>query len=202
MLRPDAVPRPVWDLLKLLATSPSLGDFTLGGGTSLAIRFGHRVSVDLDFFTTREFDPEELAGKAGLEKAVQVNRASNSLALDLDGTKVEFLRHAYPLLEPVEEFDGIRMLSLPDVAAMKLNAIANRGAKKDFFDLVELARHHPLSAMLGWFERKYRNADRFTVIRSLAWFEDAEMEPDPVSLSDTSWQDVKSTIRRLVSGIG
>lgn len=201
MLHFHAVPAAVRNLLKFLAPLPVLGDFALGGGTSLALRFGHRLSVDLDFFTTREFDTGQLAENLGMDDASQVNRATNSLTLDARGTKLDFLRHGYPLLAPPEEIEGIRLLSLPDVAAMKLNAIANRGAKKDFFDLCELQLHHPLPTMLEWFERKYRSADRFTVIRSLGWFEDAELEPDPVSLNGNDWGGVQTRLLAMVSNL-
>jgi predicted nucleotidyltransferase component of viral defense system len=108
--------------------------------------------------------------------------------------KVEFLRHAYPLLSPIESLDGIPLLSVADVAAMKFNAISNRGSKKDFFDVVELMEHHTLEEMLVFFSNKYRSSDPFTVIRSLAWFEDAEADPDPVSIRGCTWADVKSTV--------
>ncbi len=199
MLHFHAIPASVAHLLTQLAPAPALEDFALGGGTSLALRFGHRLSVDLDFFTAAAFDPELLSQQLAIDHATQINRAVNSLTLDVQGTKLDFLRHAYPLLAPPESIDGIRLLSLPDVAAMKLNAIANRGAKKDFFDLSELRKHHPPAEMIQWFEAKYPNADCFTVIRSLAWFEDAEAEPDPVTLDQSDWQSVKATIRALVS---
>lgn len=199
MLHFESVPGAVRNLLTRLAPAPALADFALGGGTSLALRFSHRLSVDLDFFTTREFDPELLSAHLGIPGSTLVNRASNSLTLDAQGTKLDFLRHAYPLLEPPQTIDGVRLLSTPDVAAMKLNAIANRGAKKDFFDLFELLRHHQLPELLAWFEANYRNADRFAAIRSLAWFEDAETEPDPVSLNNSGWQQVKTFIHRAVS---
>ena len=76
------------------------------------------------------------------------------------------------------------------------------GSKKDFHDLCELAKHHPLADMLDFFEAKYRNADRFIVLRSLAWFEDAEWEPDPVSLTGLSWDYVKSTVSDLLRNLG
>lgn len=201
MLRFDAIPDSLRNLLMRLASLPSLEDFLLGGGTSLALRFGHRLSVDLDFFTTREFDSEHLADQIGMTGATIVNLAPNSLTLDAQGAKLDSLRHAYPLLAPPDQIAEVRLLSLPDVAAMKLNAIANRGAKKDFFDICELQRHHSLPIMLEWFETKYRSADRFTVIRSLGWFQDAELEPDPVSLNGSDWQVVKSHLRSMISNL-
>lgn len=175
--------------------------FALGGGTSLALRMGHRVSVDLDFFTEAVFSPEELFEEIALAEATIIRNAKNTLAVNANGVKVEFLRHAYPLLEPVEVIDGIPMLSLPDVAAMKLNAIANRGSKKDFFDVVELLEHDTLTVLLGCFASKYRESDPFTVIRSLAWFEDAEEEPDPVSMAGRTWEDVKERMLAVTASL-
>lgn len=77
---------------------------------------------------------------------------------------------------------------------MKLNAVANRGSKKDFYDLVELLKHHTLQEMLGFFSTKYPNTDPFVVVRSLAWFEDAEQEPDPISCVGQTWIEVKEIL--------
>lgn len=49
-------------LLDDLMQAPELKDFVLIGGTCLALRLGHRSSVDLDMFTSGSFDPEALAG--------------------------------------------------------------------------------------------------------------------------------------------
>lgn len=103
--------------------------------------------------------------------------------------------------ESVARLDGVTLVSLPDLAAMKLNAIANRGSKKDFFDLTEFLDQLPLQRMIGFFERKYPATDPFTVIRSLAWFEDAEMEPDPVSLRGVTWDRVKARVSEAVAGL-
>ena len=200
MLRFDAVPESVRKLLLRLASHKALGDFALGGGTSLALRFGHRVSVDLDFFTTHEFSPDELFGSLGLEAATIVGRAKNTLTVDADGVKLDLLRHAYQLLEPVDQLDGVTLISLPDLAAMKLNALANRGSKKDFFDLARLLDQFALPQMIVFFSEKYPATDPFTVIRSLAWFDDAEMEPDPLSLTGATWDSVKARVSGAVAG--
>ncbi len=201
MLRFDVVPEPVKRLLLRLAPHRAIQDFALGGGTSLALRFGHRLSVDLDFFTIREFAPEALFDELNLVDATVIGRARNSLTMDAGGVKLDLMRHAYRLLEPAESIGGITLLSLPDVVAMKLNAIANRGSKKDFFDFVELLDHFPIKSMIGFFTEKYPTTDAFTVIRSLAWFEDAEDEPDPVSLDERTWEQVKQMTRATVAGL-
>ena len=132
---------------------------------------------------------------------VIVAQAVNSLTIDAGGVKVDLLRHGYPVLRVPEMVDGVRLLSLPDVSAMKLNAIANRGAKKDFFDLARLLDEFSLEEMIGFFTRKYRRTDPFVVIRSLAWFDDAEAEPDPVSLAGLTWKEVKAKTREAVAGL-
>ena len=84
---------------------------------------------------------------------------------------------------------------------MKINAIVNRGSKKDFYDLAALFKIHPLESILAFYQEKYRPATLLMAIRSLAWFDDAEAEPDPVSLTGESWQSImdqiKSAIRQL-----
>lgn len=202
MLRHHAVPPPVSDLLIRLAPSPALTGFALAGGTSLALRFGHRWSVDLDFFTTDPFDPERLNEALALLGSTVVEPSVGSLTVAVERIKLDFLRHAYPLLRPVEGFGEIRMLSVPDVAAMKLNDIANRGSKKDFFDLSRLLEIHPLGEMLGFFESRYPNSDLFIVLRSLAWFDDADQEPDPVSLSGITWERVKEIVTTALRSEG
>lgn len=82
---------------------------------------------------------------------------------------------------------------------MKLNAIANRGSKKDFFDVVRILDEIRLEDALELFERKYANTDRFVAIRSLAWFEEAEIEPDPIAPQGPSWNEVKRRISKALA---
>ena len=201
MLCFDAIPDSVRALLVRLAPHTALADFSLGGGTSLALRFGHRLSVDLDFFTLQEFSPELIFKDLQLVDATITGRAINSLTADVGGVKLDLLRHSYPSLAPNDKLDGITLVSLPDLAAMKLNALTNRGSKKDFFDFAELLNHLAIGQMLDFFTNKYQAMDVFTVIRSLAWFEDAELEPDPISLTGLTWSQVKAKARVVVAGL-
>lgn len=198
MLRLDTVPEPVAALLEQLGTHKALAQFALGGGTSLALRFGHRLSVDLDYFTTTEFQPQGLFEALELDAATILSISKNTLSLDAGGVKIDLLRHAYPEVAPIDKIDGHRLVSLPDLAAMKLNAIANRGSKKDFYDMAELLKHFPLEEMLEFFTRKYTNTDPFAVIRSLAWFDEAEQEPDPIPMNGQTWESVMRTVTDAV----
>jgi predicted nucleotidyltransferase component of viral defense system len=201
MLDFAAIPESVRIALKTLVPLPSMRSFALGGGTALALRYGHRLSVDLDFFTQEEFSVGDLFENLNLQKTMIIAQATNSLTLDFAGVKIDLLRHAYPLLAAVEVIDGIPIISIQDLAAMKLNAIANRGSKKDFFDIVELLDHFPIQQLLGFFTQKYQSSDAFTVIRSMAWFQDAEQEPDPVSLREINWTNVKSKVHQELAAL-
>ena len=67
--------------------------------------------------------------------------------------------------------------------------------------MAELLKHYTLSDMLGFFSRKYANTDPFAVIRSLAWFEEAEQEPDPIPMLGQTWESVKRIVTGAVGGL-
>ncbi|MDD4735031.1 MAG: nucleotidyl transferase AbiEii/AbiGii toxin family protein [Kiritimatiellae bacterium] len=183
--------------LEVLMLDPHLNAFYLVGGTSLALRFGHRRSVDIDLFTHEDFNAsrlaEQLRDSHGLrDSSVEENTVRGCLV----NVKLDVIAHKYPLLAPIDEQQGIRMASLADVAAMKLNAIANRGSKKDFWDYAALLDHFSIQQMLSFFEEKYRTANVWHVEKSLLYFDDAENDPDPVDFTGQSWDAVKKRIRK------
>lgn len=182
-------------LLKQLVAFPELESFALVGGTGLALQLGHRLSVDLDFFTRDEFDREKLEESLASTFSLKIlGRDTYSLNCLLDGIKVDFIRHRYPLLENLVIEDQITLWSVVDIAAAKISAITKRGAKKDFYDLVEILKHISLESVLSAYEKKYPSGERFMAMKSLNWFEDADEEPDPISLRNISWGEVKDTI--------
>ena len=201
MLHNTAVPLTLFRVLSDLQAALADTGFTLAGGTSLALRFGHRVSVDLDFFTNDPFDPPTLADQIGATQASITGMSAGSLQLRIGEVKVEFFHHAYPLLANPDLIEGIRFASLADVAAMKLNAIINRGSKKDFHDIALLLDHLPLPTMIAHYQAKYHPASLLMVVRSLAWFDDADAEPDPISLHNDSWPAIKAKISSAIRSL-
>lgn len=199
MLHYEGIEADTWDLLKRLVALPVLKPFALVGGTGLALQYGHRLSVDLDFFTVEDFDRDQL--EHTLEETFEIKilgRDGFSLNCTVDGIKVDFIRHRYPLLGDLIVEDGIDIWSAKDIAAAKVSAITKRGAKKDFFDLAELLKHFSLEEALSFYEQKYPVAERFMALKSLSWFEDAEGDPDPKSLRERSWDEVKATVLKAV----
>lgn len=201
MLHQSAVTLNLWETLLSLQQPLAHHEFALAGGTSLALRMGHRLSSDLDFFTTQPFDADKLIKSIGIDPSCITGIAEGTLQIRINNIKIEFLKHSYPALREIEQHNDIKLWSLEDVAAMKINAIVNRGSKKDFYDLAALLKIHPLESILAFYQEKYRPATLLMAIRSLAWFDDAEAEPDPVSLTGESWQSImdqiKSAIRQL-----
>lgn len=203
MLQLKSIHQDTFLLLQELSQLNYLNDFALAGGTSLALQLGHRISVDLDFFTLEEFDSQRLLEE--LRNDFVINNAStdkNTLSVFIEyhsqNIKVEFLRHNYKQLNKFLNIGNIRLYSIEDIAAMKLNAIANRGSKKDFYDIYELLKSFSLKDLLEMFKTKYQNYNEFTVIKSLNYFDDANIEPHPMSLRDESWEMIKEKICKEV----
>jgi hypothetical protein len=200
ILAESALPPDVGALLRLLAAEPALRSFSLGGGTAIALRLPYRRSIDLDYFTIDTFD--SLGLQVSLATAIPgftvSNRTMGSLRVMSGSVKAEFFHHPYPLLEPVELGEGLNILSLEDLAAMKVNAVTNRGSKKDFSDLLALHEHGlALPSSLDRFCRKYGAAGRLLAVRSLLWFGDTEGEPDPFYLNGWTWPEVHGRIEAI-----
>lgn len=200
----ESVSSELLEKLRALSSLDTLRRAALGGGTSLALVFGHRKSIDIDFFLTDSFDSillqESLASR--FHDFSLANRTPGSLSAILGSVKIDILLHSYPLLQEYSTFDSVPFLSLPDMAAMKVNAVTNRGSKKDFSDLLLLDENGiPLRKALDFFCAKYGSTGRFLAIRSLNWFEDAEGEPDPYYLNGWTWPFVRERMARLAEAL-
>lgn len=200
----EAVSPDLLNLLRSLMVLPEVETFALGGGTSLALRFGHRKSIDIDLFTETAFDSSQLQDRihSRFPDVQVVNRTEGSLCAVVRGVKVDFLLHPYRSLAPRTTLETIRVLSLADLCAMKVNAVTGRGSKKDFTDLLLLHdQGFSLQQALDHFCSKYGEAGRFLAIRSLNWFQDAEEEPDPFFLGGWSWPMVYERMTALAKSL-
>lgn len=178
--------------------------FRLGGGTGLALLLGHRMSEDFDWFSTEPMaDPMRLAREIQDEGvALRVQQvARGTIHGTVDGVRLSLLEFSYPLLaEPIRwpEHD-VAVLSLDDIACMKLSAIAQRGSRKDFVDLLALVQEHrPLGELLELYRRKFDVQEIGHLLYSLVYFEDAEAERMPKMLWDVEWRTVRKRIEGCV----
>lgn len=183
-----------------------LKDFYMAGGTGLALRIGHRISVDFDFFS-----PVNKLAPTAQERLIEHLRQGGDFVIEsieegsvqvtLGGAQVSFFHYPYPLMKPATEIAGIQVASLEDIGLMKLAAIISRGGKKDFIDLYFIIRDHfPLRHLLELGDKKYREARDFHVqaLKALVFFEDAERERMPVMLNDVSWTEIKKSLAEAV----
>jgi len=180
-----------------------LNQFYLSGGTALSLQLGHRESEDLDFFSETDF--ETLIIEQELEKVGKLESREtfkNTLNCVLRGVKLQFLGYPYPLLEPFVGFEELRLSSVIDIACTKLQTIGARGSKKDFIDLYIIFETYTLQELLDLMKRKYVNTDFSLthILKSLIYFEDAELEPMPRLHRDIEWEDVKKKMGEVVKG--
>jgi hypothetical protein len=178
--------------------------FYLGGGTAVALHVGHRHSVDLDWFTTESF-PDPLATAQRLRDAGLPFRTTSvgpgTLHGTIRGVRVSLLEFHYPLLRKVVIWKAMacRLAVLPDLAAMKLSAVAQGGAKKDFVDVYALGKYiGTLEPLLEWYRRKFSVTDVAHLLRSLSYFDDADRERMPRMIWRVDWKTVKQAIQDWV----
>ena len=173
-----------------------LQSLNLVGGTSLALQLGHRVSIDIDLFGTIDFSFEDFVGDfRSLGKVQILSQSRNINAISIDGIKVDFVNYAYPLIDDLIIEDEIRLVSKKDIAAMKLNAIAGRGSKKDFIDLFYLLKEFEMDEMYQFYKEKYDDGNLFLVQKSLVYFVDADGQRTPKMFENISWETIKKEIR-------
>ena len=188
------------ELLKQLCQEPYLKECRLVGGTALALQYGHRSSVDLDFFGS--FDKEENILYSVLQPYAKVRKISdkpNIKIFFMDDVKVDFVNYSiYPWIDDAVEEDGLRLASPQDIAAMKINAIEGRGSKKDFIDIYFLLQQYSLKEILDFYSMKYPNYSIYRALMSLTYFADADPKDMPTMFEDVSWEDMKTYIKQQV----
>ena len=189
--------------LERLMQIEEFAPFRLVGGTSLSLRYGHRMSDDIDLFTDAEYrsiDFHKLQdilrkefpyceGECGELVSFGTsylvgNSKEEAVKLDLFYTDT-FIR-------PIEHHDSIRMAAVDDIVAMKMEVVANGGRKKDFWDLHMLHSSYSLADMLSLYEARYPyGASREECLEGLTNFAVADCDPDSICLEDKIWQFIK-----------
>ena len=201
MLFLNTVKSETYELLKKLMQIPELSEFVLVGGTNLSLKFGHRISIDLDLFTDKPFDLDEVFTGVihALPQSIKLDQRKQTIWLNIDGIKVDIILHQYPHLRPIEVIDEVRFMSVEDIIPMKLEAMATRGVKKDFWDINELLNYYSLPQMIEFYQAKYPNSDVGHVLLSMTYFVDAEYQKDnPEDLKGTTWEEVKTNMRKTI----
>ncbi len=189
-----------------MGEQPELASCYLAGGTAVALQLGHRRSIDLDLFTERPWSFDRVQPALWASGELVVDRAEpGTFVGSVGGVRVSLFQYAAPLLEePLSTRFGIPLASLIDLACMKLIAISQRGSKKDFVDLYYLGEAGiAVRDIVKVLARKYPGTqyNRIHLLRSLAFFEDAEEEADPVMLVPYSWDRVRRYVLSQSQGL-
>lgn len=207
-LRFNILPKATLKAFQICANMPifSSEDWYLAGGTALALQVGHRQSVDLDFFTRRsEFDEKKIEETLSVQgKWITTSISKGTLYGEFFGGKISFI--SYPFFKPAKPmliFGNISLLTLPDIAVMKIIAISQRGKKRDFFDVFWLCQNAvSLNDIILNVNRQYTVRQNLThILKSLMYFEDADSDPDPIISFKANWKDVKNFFSKEIPDI-
>lgn len=181
-----------------------LKSFYLSGGTGLSLQLGHRESEDLDFFNSESFNTLQLEKEVNsIGQLSDTELAAGTLNTFVDGVKLQFLEYRYPLLEPLTDWHGMQICSILDIACTKLQTVSMRGSKKDFVDIFFLFDIYTLPELLEKAKIKYSAVDynQAHILKSLVYFEDAEVQPMPRMIKTANWDEIKVKMVREVKNI-
>lgn len=166
----------MFSLLKTLMKENALKDFRLVGGTALSLQIGHRKSVDIDLFLDRIFDAHSLFDT--LAKGYKIDDPDiQTLGVFgyINDIKVDFFNHGHNWLEQPLVIEGIRMASLLEIAAMKLQAVAMNGKRlKDFVDIAFLGSYLSTDQMLKAYQEKYKTGNVLVPFRAMFYYGDID----------------------------
>jgi hypothetical protein len=198
MLHEETVRPETMDLIRRLSADEMLNEFVLVGGTALALQLGHRRSVDIDLFSAGEFDPAEIA--AYLQRSYRTEKVTalkNGLFAWVEGIKLDMINLDADWIKPPLFIDGIRMASIDDIAATKLKAIYQSGARvKDFIDMYFLLEYRSLNEMLAAYEMKYPYSSAAVARLALMHHADINFKVDTsVLIRPFDWEKVKARLQ-------
>lgn len=194
----EVLPKDAKSALAILGKSGLLKEAYLAGGTALALHIGHRISVDFDFFTRKEFNESYLVQKlTELPLSFKLEKTDAGTILGyLNKTRFSLFFYKYPILGEVRQFLNSNILDVKDIAPMKLAAISDRGTKRDFIDLyfiVVVEKLLTLQEVFDLYDQKFKilNQNKAHILKSLIYFDDADEQPMPQMLKKVDWITVK-----------
>jgi hypothetical protein len=204
------------DLLKesllMLMQAKELSEFRLVGGTALSLHLGHRMSVDIDLFTDApyrsvDFDAIEnmlrtsfryvsgtFGGIAGMGKSYMIGNDVNNTV------KIDIYYSMDPFFQDLIDKDGVRMATIEEIIAMKLDIVQRWGRKKDFWDLHELLGTYSIGDMIVLHRQRFEwTHDEKLIFQNFINFEKANLDFDPICLLDKHWEFIKADIEAAVA---
>jgi hypothetical protein len=204
MLQKTAVEEKTFGILVRLMNDPMLGDRYLVGGTALALYMGHRKSFDLDLFSLQESNAELLDYLKEKYSMDTPYTGRKSFSGKIGGIKVDCVTHPYPLIDkPFVSEEGIRMVGLKDIAAMKLLAIRDNGQRlKDFVDVACMSTRLTYRNMLDAFEEKYPKDNVISPYKALLFHDDIDFNGEIQMLQGNfEWKSIEQRIKDMTRNV-
>ena len=188
MFKKEGINKILLESLYTLQNNILFKDYYLVGGTALTLHIGHRISDDIDLFTNKPINKEEIKGfiKDNMFDDIRIINNGNKifqLFSDKGNLKFDFVELPYKLINPLIKEDGMRVVSMDDIAAMKISATGTRGSEaKDFVDLYYILKFMSIDKIFDNFKKKYETNDILHYVRSAMYFDDVK---------DSSWKAIK-----------
>lgn len=213
MLHYQTVSKLLNDSLQTVMSSDVFADFRLVGGTALSLQLGHRLSIDLDFFSDAEYGSIDFAAIDNfLDNTfsyVDDNRnippaMGKSYMVGTDAEQLIKLDVYYTdaFIRPALIADGIRMATPEEITAMKLDVVQRGGRKKDFWDLHELLNYFAIPDMLQLHAERYPYThDRALIIQNFTDFTLADDDLNPECLRGKYWEFIKDDLETAVAAV-
>ncbi len=212
MLYWETVSEELKQTLLTLMQANVLKEHRLVGGTALSLYLGHRMSVDIDLFTDAanygKIDYNEIeqylvdtfqyvSGDFG---TVHVFGKGYVVGKDKDNAvKVDIYYASESFVQEAVESDGIRLASIEDIIAMKVDVVSREGRKKDFWDLHELLDRYKIEQMIALHKASYEyNHDDAGIIKNFTDFIQADHDFDPICLKGKEWAFIKDDFEELL----
>lgn len=195
-------------LLKLMAAE-EFTQFRLVGGTALSLQIGHRESIDIDLFSdveygTLNFKEIEDFLKSNFEYVdfLDVPPAMGKayfIGEDKDNTVKLDIFYTDTYIQPFIEEDGIRMATIEEIIAMKVDVIQRGGRKKDFWDLHDLLDSYSILQMMDFHEQRYPYThDKDLIIQNFTNFDQADVDFDPICYKGKYWEFIKEDFEEKI----
>ncbi|NQX37392.1 Nucleotidyl transferase AbiEii toxin, Type IV TA system [Pedobacter steynii] len=200
-------------LLKLMQAN-EFREFRLVGGTALSLHLGHRISVDIDLFTDAtyrsidfdaidhylrnsfEYVVGDFGGNPGMGKSYLIGSSSDQ------AIKLDVYYSMDPFFQDEMEYDGIRLATVEEIIAMKVDVIQRGGRKKDFWDLHELLPRYDVKTMIDLHRQRFEwTHDPKLILKNFVDFQAADQDFDPICLLDKEWIFIKEDIEIAVDSV-
>jgi hypothetical protein len=182
--------------------------FVLYGGTAIALRLGHRPSIDFDFFTEKPLDRCALTALPFMAKATVLQDGRNAVTVlvqqsDIDDSQPSFVKVSFfgvidgdRVGEPEMTEDGVlQVAALEYLMATKVKVVLQRAEAKDYRDIAEMIKGgvslaKGLAAAREIFGPQFQPSES---LKALTYFDDGDLH--------TLSKDEKNTLVKAVSAI-